>query len=167
MEKRLQFSYEAALLTALFALLALTLLATPGAPSSPEVIRITGQLFSTDGQLEDAVLVVELEGAHCLFAELDADGRFHMELPLNSKVRLHFIQPGHLPKEVEVDTRNALNTPKAERENRKVKFEVVLESEEQRPGRRYDGPVGTIRFVNGTGTMKVLHDLRVVADEAP
>ena len=164
MEKRLHLSCEAALLTALFALLALTLLA---APAGPDAIRITGQLHSTEGRLADAVLVVELEGAHCLQAELREDGRFQMDLPLDSKVRLHFIQPGHLPKEVEVDTRNALNTPKALRENRKVKFEVVLESEEQRPGRRYDGPVGAIRFVNGTGTMKVLHDLRVVADEAP
>jgi hypothetical protein len=164
MEKRFHFSCEAALLTALFALLALSLLAAPASPGS---IRIAGQLYITDGHLSDAVLVVELEGEHCLAAELDATGRFTMDLPLNSKVRLHFIQPGHLPKEVLVDTRNALNTPKAQRENRKVKFEVVLEAEEQRPGLKYDGPVGAIRFVNGTGTMKVLHDLRVVMDEAP
>jgi hypothetical protein len=85
-------------------------------------------------------------------------------VPVNAKARLVFLKPGHLPKEVEVDTRNALNTSKAERMNRKVVFDVVLESEEQRPGRRYDGPVGSITFVNGTGTMKVRHDLRVVAD---
>ncbi|MEZ4757959.1 MAG: hypothetical protein R2817_14120 [Flavobacteriales bacterium] len=164
MEKRLHLSCEAALLTALFALFALSLLA---APASPDAIRIAGQLYITDGHLNDAVLVVELEDAHCLYAELRDDGRFHMDLPVNSRVRLHFMQPGHLPKEVVVDTRNALNTPKALRENRKVKFEVVLESEEQRPGLRYEGPVGAIRFVNGTGTMKVMHDLRVVADVAP
>jgi hypothetical protein len=167
MEKRLHFSCEAALLTALFALLALSLFAAPVAPARPDAIRVAGQLYITEGHLADAVLVVELEGEHCLAAQLDAHGRFTMDLPMNSRVRLHFIQPGHLPKEVLVDTRNALNTPKALRENRKVKFEVVLESEEQRPGLKYDGPVGAIRFVNGTGTMKVLHDLRVVVDEAP
>jgi hypothetical protein len=39
MEKRLHFSCEAALLTALFALVALSLIA---APAGPEAIRISG-----------------------------------------------------------------------------------------------------------------------------
>ncbi len=162
MEKRFHFSCEAALLTALFALVALSLSADP---SGPEVVRVMGRLHNTDGRLDDAVLVVELGGEHCLSAELDAYGRFTMDLPVNSRVLLQFLQSGHLPKEVVVDTHNAMNTPKARRENRKVKFEVVLEEERVRPGHRYERPVGSIHFVNGTGTMKVIHDLRVVADD--
>jgi len=162
MEKRLHFSCEAALLTAILALVALSLTA---APAGPEAISISGQLHSTDGRVRDAVLVVELDGAHCLQAELREDGRFHMDLPLDSKVRLHFIQPGHLPKEV--DTHNALLTPMAGRANRRIAFEVVLESDAERPGHHYHGPVGAIRFVNGTGTMKVIQDVRVVHAPGP
>jgi hypothetical protein len=160
MEKRIPISFEAALLTALLALLALSLLAAPDPAAGNEVIHLSGRVHSADGRLEDAVLVVELDGKYCRYTELLDNGRFHMALPLDSKVRLHFLKPGHLPKVVDVDTRNALNTPKAERTNRNVDFEVVLETEAQRPGLRYDGPVGTIRFVNGTGTMKVQHDVR-------
>ncbi len=61
MEKRFHFSCEAALLTALFALVALSLSADP---SGPEVVRVMGRLHNTDGRLDDAVLVVELGGAY-------------------------------------------------------------------------------------------------------
>jgi hypothetical protein len=64
---------------------------------------------------------------------------------------------------VVVDTHNAMNTTKAQQVNRKVKFDVVLEPIEKRAGRKYQGPVGSLTFVNGTGTMKVKHDMRVVA----
>ena len=164
MEKRVSLSCEAALLTALCALIGLSLFGTPATPVVRDEVLITGWLHVSDDHVNDAILVVELEGEHCLYTKLEFNGRFAFTVPVNAKARLVFLKPGHLPKEVEVDTRNALNTPKAERMNRKVEFDVVLESEEQRPGRRYEGPVGSITFVNGTGTMKVRHDLRVVAD---
>ncbi len=164
MEKRVSLSCEAALLTALCALIGLSLFGTPAPAVVRDEVLITGWLHVSDDHVNDAILVVELEGEHCLYTKLEFNGRFAFTVPVNAKARLVFLKPGHLPKEVEVDTRNALNTPKAERMNRKVEFDVVLESEEQRPGRRYDGPVGSITFVNGTGTMKVRHDLQVVAD---
>ena len=163
MEKRLSLSCEAALLTALFALIGLSLFAGPSPVIVRDEVRITGWLHSKDGRMDNAVLVVELEGESCLYTELAFNGRFAFTVPLNAKARLIFLKPGHLAKEVDVDTRNALNTPQAERLNRKVEFDVVLENEEQRPGRRYEGPVGSITFLNGTGNMKVKHDLRVVA----
>jgi len=165
MEKRITLSCEAALLTALCALIGLSLFGTPAPAVVRDEVLITGWLHVSDDHMNDAVLVVELEGEHCLYAELEFNGRFAFTIPINAKARLVFLKPGHLPKEVVVDTRNALNTPKAERMNRKVVFDVVLESEEQRPGRRYDGPVGAITFVNGSGTMKVRHDMRMVAAE--
>ncbi len=165
MEKRIDISLEAALLLALFGLFGLSLFASPTALASRDEILISGRLISDDRHMDDAVLVVELEGEHCLFAELFDNGQFFFRLPVGAKATLVFMKPGHLPKEVTVDTRNALNTAKAVKENRNVKFEVVLEPESKRPGRKYEGPVGSIQFVNGTGTMKVRHDLRVVADD--
>lgn len=163
MEKRLNLTFEAALLLALFALLGLSLVASPVPPRNE--VLISGWLLADEDRMDDAVLVVELEGRDCLFAELFDNGQFFFRLPVGTKATLLFIKPGHLPKEVVVDTHNAMITPKAQRENRKVRFEVVLEEESMRPGRRYEGPVGSIHFVRGTGTMKVKHDLRVVADD--
>ncbi len=165
MEKRIDISFEAALLLALFGLFGLSLFASPTAMAAKDEILITGWLLAEDRHMDDAVLVVELEGDRCLFAEIYENGQFFFRLPVGAKATLVFMKPGHLAKEVTVDTRNALNTPKAVKENRKVKFEVVLESVCKRPGRKYEGPVGSIQFVNGTGTMKVRHDLRVVADD--
>ena len=165
MEKRIDISFEAALLLALFGLFGLSLFASPSPVAGRNEIMISGWLLAEDRHMDDAVLVVELEGEHCLFAELFDNGQFFFRLPVGAKATLVFMKPGHLPKEVTVDTRNALNTPKAVKENRKVKFEVVLEPLCKRPGRKYEGPVGSIQFVNGTGTMKVRHDLRVVADD--
>lgn len=163
MEKRIHLSFEAALLLALFALLGLSLVAAATPPRNE--VLISGWLLADGTRMDDAVLVVELEGRDCLFAELFDNGQFFFRLPVVAKATLLFIKPGHLPKEVVVDTHNAMITPKAQRENRKMKFDVVLEEENKHPGRRYDGPVGSIHFVRGTGTMKVKHDLRVVADD--
>jgi hypothetical protein len=162
-KKRLNITFATALLIAIFALLGLSLLANPALPVTGDQVRIVGWLHADGLRQDDAILVVELNGEHCLAAELHDNGQFFFTLPVGAKAKLTFAKPGHLPKEVEVDTRNARNTPKAERMNRKLEFEVILESEEQRPGLHYDGPVGAITFVNGTGTMKVRHDPRVQA----
>jgi len=49
------------------------------------------------------------------------------------------------------------------RANRTVEFDVVLEPESKRPGRAYDGPVGSLAFNRGTGSTKVRHTVNVVA----
>ena len=163
MKKRFNITFATALLIAMFALFALSLAASPVPPVSGDRVRISGWLHADNIRQDDAILVVEMNGEHCLAAELHDNGQFFLTLPVGAQSRLIFTKPGHLPKEVEVNTRNAMNTSKAERMNRKVEFNVVLETEEQRPGLQYDGPVGAITFVNGTGTMKVRHDQRVVA----
>ena len=162
MNKRNDKKLEATALAALLALSALTLFGAP-AMTPPDEVLLTGWLHVDDRTVNDLVLVVELDGDRCLFAEVHASGRFEVLVPVGCKALLSFIKPGHLTKEVVVDTRNAMNTTKAQQTNRKVKFDVVLEPIEKRLGRKYQGPVGSLIFVNGTGTMKVKHDLRVVA----
>ena len=100
----------------------------------------------------------------CLYAGVESPGRFTVVLPVGHQVTLSFSKPGHLPKEVVIDTRYSMMTEKAQRANRKVKFDVVMEPLEKRPGRKYDGPVGSLSFFRGTGTMKVKHNLRVVTE---
>ena len=158
MHKRAHITLEAALLTALLALLGLSLLANP--TYDAEQVVITGWLHVEDSRVDDVLLVVEVDGVLCQPALVQGNGRFVIGLPAGSKATLQFSKPGHLPKEVLVDTRNALNTPQARRANRRVKFDVVLEPERARPGHAYAGPVGSIGFVNGTGTMRVRHHKR-------
>jgi hypothetical protein len=161
MEKRTNNTYLAALLTALFALLGL--LAFAGAPPvNAQQVTISGKLFADHGDLTDALLVVELEEEQCLRSVLLHNGRFEFKVPLGAKARLIFLKSGHLTKEVLVDTRNALNTSRARKLNKNVKFDVVLESTEERKHQAYYGPVGYIHFVNGTGLMRVRHDERLV-----
>ncbi len=159
---------EAVALAALLAIAGLSLFAAPFLPpavAATEEVLFTGWLHVDDHNVSDLVLSVTVDGDRCLYAEVDGAGRFSVWVPIGSQALLSFEKPGHLIKEVTVDTRNSMNTRTAQRANRKVKFDVVLEPIEQRPGRKYEGPVGSLSFVNGSGTMKVTHDLRVVADQ--
>jgi len=135
---------------------------TMAAQAESDLVTIQGHLRADDLPLADAVVVVEVKTDDvCMRSELGVDGRFKFVVPVGAKARLLFIKPGYLTKEVEVDTQNAMNTDEARKMNRKVKFDVVLEEELQHIGEAYLGPVGQIRFVNGTGLMRVTHDGRL------
>ncbi|MBK6342800.1 MAG: hypothetical protein IPF41_09475 [Flavobacteriales bacterium] len=129
---------------------------------NPEEVVFTGWLRVEDRNVNDLVLVVET-AEHCLYAEVLPSGRFIVTVPVGSQAKVAFIKPGHITKEIELDTRHSMSNRKAARANRNVKFDVVLEAESKRPGRNYDGPVGTLGFHKGTGTTKVRHTLNVVA----
>jgi len=131
------------------------------AQGADNMVTITGQLHADDLSLSDAVVVVELGDDACLRSELSANGRFEFNVPVGAKARLIFMKPGFLTKEVEVDTKNALNNDQARKLNKKVKFDVVLEEELQHMDEVYMGPVGYIHFVNGSGLMRVRHDERM------
>ena len=108
-------------------------------------------------------MVVELEEEQCLRSVLLRNGRFEFQVPAGSHARLVFLKSGNLTKEVLVDTKNALVSSQANKINKTVKFDVVLESTEERKHLVHLGPVGYIHFVNGTGLMRVRHDERVMA----
>ncbi len=151
----------------LTALLSALLLAAPFGARALDHVMITGWLTSGEAGQEDAVLSVELEGETCLYTLLEADGRFAFSLPVNARAELVFGKPGHLEKRVAVDTHNASGNARARRMNKDVRFEVVLEREEEHPGMAYRGPVGSIIFLNGTGLMKVRFTRRLMAAAHP
>lgn len=130
----------------------------------PEDVVFTGWLRVEDHNVEDLVIMVEVAES-CLYAEVLPTGRFTVAVPVGERALLAFIKPGHITKEVELDTRYSMANNKAARGNRTVKFDVVLEPEAKRPGRKYDGPVGSLGFHKGTGSTKVRHNLSVVADD--
>ena len=161
MEKQLDITCKAALLAAIMALAGLSLFAA-ATPSRDEV-TITGRLHADTSDLEDAILVVELEQELCLRSVLLRNGRFEFKVPVGAHARLVFLKPGYLTKEVLVDTKNALVSAQANKINKTVKFDVVLESTEERKHQAYIGAVCYIDIVNGTGLMRVRHDERMVA----
>jgi hypothetical protein len=119
--------------------------------------------MQADGMdLRDAVLVVELENNECLESSLQANGKFQFTIPANVKARLMFLKPGFLPKEVYLDTKNAMNNDDACQRNKKVEFDVKLEEALQHLNEQHAGPVGYITFVNGTGIMRIRHDERMI-----
>ena len=131
------------------------LLAAPFAARALDHVVITGWLSAAEADQADAVLSVELEGETCVYALLEPDGRFSFSLPVDARAELFFVKPGHVGKRIAVDTRHADESAKARRENKDVRFEVVLEREDPRTCAHVAGPVGSISFLRGTGLMKV------------
>ncbi len=160
MEKNNSLTLQAALLTALLALFSLVVFAAPQGDCSE--VTITGYMQADGMDLRDAVLVVELENNECLESSLQANGKFQFTIPANIKARLMFLKPGFLPKEVYLDTKNAMNNDDACQRNKKVEFDVKLEEALQHLNEQHAGPVGYITFVNGTGIMRIRHDERMI-----
>ncbi len=151
---------ETALLTALAALLSLSLFAAPPGSKRMQEMLVTGWLIVDDGTVADVDLVVEIDGERCHIARVLGSGRFDVALPVGGKAVLRFHKPGHLTKEVVVDTRNLDGPGNFHHLPRKVRFGVVLEPhpEQLQHTTSYEGPVGSIDFLRGTGLMKVVHN---------
>lgn len=131
-----------------------------------ELIEITGRILLDGETAADAVLIIEVNDLDCIPFDLEADGRFTLSLPVNSKANIRFEKPGYLSKEVTVDTRHALLTKDAVKENKLVRFDVQMQPEPDAL-RMYAGPVGTISFVKGSGLMKVRYDRTLINTPAP
>lgn len=157
MEKQLAPTLETALLTAMAALLSLSLFAAPPGPKRVQDMLVTGWLIVDDGTVADVDLVVEIDGDRCHVARVLSNGRFDVALPVGARAVLRFHKPGHHTKEVVVDTRNLDGTGTLAYQPRKVRFGVVMEPRTDPAIQAYTSPVGSIHFMPGTGLMKVAH----------
>lgn len=122
------------------------------APSDGEIV-LTGWIHVEDHTWQDATVAVEVNGS-TRTARVSETGRFTLSLPAEADVVLRFEKPGHLAKEVVVDTRHAGQGP-AGRRKRHVKFAVVLELERHMAGFTYHSPVGSIGFDKEGGCLAV------------
>ncbi|MBK7268041.1 MAG: hypothetical protein IPI07_00480 [Flavobacteriales bacterium] len=135
----------------------------PTAAASEEAVVITGWLQVEGLTMKDVIVEVEVNGTTRI-APVSETGRFTVELPANAEVLLRFEKPGHLSKEVTVDTRYAGNG-KGGQKKRHVKFGVIMELERWMGGLTYAGPVGSIGFDQGGGCLAVEHDRTMVPAE--
>ncbi len=125
-------------------------------------VLISGRVVSPYKEMKDVLVLAELPDGSIHGSPSGENGRFTVSLPLEAEVRLRFRKAGHVEKVVTVDTRNAVDGRRARRLSRGVKFDVELVPEERLSGFTYDGPVGTISFVRGSGLMKVTYHEQLI-----
>ena len=137
-------------------------LSASGPPASPldEAVVITGWLQTQDLTMVGAVVSIEVNGEY-QSTTVPESGRFELTLPANVEATLRFEKPGHLPKEVVVDTHH-VNDGGFDGRTRHVKFAVILELERRMGGLTYPGPVGSLGFDKDGGCLAVAHDRTLV-----
>ena len=130
----------------------------PGAPPLKEAVVLTGWLHVEDHTMADVVLEVVVNGT-IRTATVSESGRFSVTLPADVEATLRFEKPGHLSKEVVVDTRH---DGTFDQRTRKLKFAVVMQLERHMGNWTYNGPVGAIAFEQGGGCLAVQYDNALV-----
>lgn len=132
----------------------------PSAPPSEEAVVLTGWLHVESHTMADVLLEVEVNGT-VRTASVSENGRFSVSLPAGVEATLRFEKPGHLSKEVLVDTRYS-NDGNFEQRTRRLKFAVVMQLERHMGNWAYSGPVGAIAFEQGGGCLAVQYDHALV-----
>ena len=132
----------------------------PGAPPALNDVTLTGWVHVGDYDFDDATVQVEVNG-EVQTAHLSKTGRFDISLPSGTEAVLRFEHPGHLTKELLVDTRHARDGYLG-RDTRHVKFAVILEQERYMGGQVYAGPVGNLGFDKNGGCLTVQHTNKLV-----
>ncbi len=134
--------------------------AAPRPESSMDAVTLTAWLLVDDGQIGDVQVEVEVNGT-VVQGRPEDNGRVELMLPSDVVAKVRFIKPGHLTKEVLVDTHH-VNDGDFHGKQRQLKFAVTLQALKELGGQTYPGPVGTISFDDGGGCLAVLHDKRLV-----
>lgn len=161
MQKRNNLQLKTGLCAAVLMLLSGSLHAsTPPASPLDEAVVLTGWLQTQDLTMAGVVVSIEVNG-ETQTTTVPESGRFDVSLPADVEATLRFEKPGHLPKEVVVDTHH-VNDGGFDGRTRHVKFAVILELERRMGGLTYPGPVGSVGFDEGGGCMAVAHDRTLV-----
>ncbi len=124
--------------------------------TSTATVQLTGWLHVDDLEMRDVDLVVSVNGAQSR-VRVNNSGRFEVNLPGESAVTLRFEKPGHVAKEITVDTRNLQDGGFDGQRKRQVKMAVIMEQERYMGGLTFAGPVGRIGFEQGGGCVAVEH----------
>lgn len=132
----------------------------PAGRASDATVELTGWLHVEDLTMKDVVLEVEVNGT-VRTAHVTESGKFNIDLPADAAATLRFEKPGHVTKEVTVDTRNVEDGSFSGQKKRHVKFAVIMELERFMAGLTYAGPVGKIGFEQGGGCVAVAHTRQV------
>ena len=158
MELREHLLPSAALVALLFATTTPTLAIE--LPAAAESVVLTGWLHVDDLSFDLTTVEADVNGA-LLYASGSRTGRFTLNLPINANAVLRFEHPGHLPKQVLVDTHFA-SDGEVGQHTRHISFAVVLEPQRHMAGLDYSGPVGSIAFDKGGGCAAITKERKLV-----
>jgi hypothetical protein len=131
----------------------------PAGPSTEDAVVLTGWLHVEEHTMADVVLEVTVNGT-MRTVTVSESGRFTVALPADAEATLRFEKPGHLSKELVVDTRHAQDG-NFDRRTRRLKFAVIMHQQRHMGKWIYSGPVGAIRFEDG-GCPAVANDRSLV-----
>ena len=133
-------------------------------PPSPlameQAVELTGWLHVEDFDFNDATVLLVLDG-EVRSVPISKTGRIEISLPVGTEAVLRFEHPGHLTKEVTVDTHHARDGHLG-RDVRHVRFAVILEETRLMAGMDYAGPVGNMEFDENGGCLAVQHTRTLV-----
>lgn len=136
-------------------------LAPPTGNGNAAMVTLTGWLHVDDAFLDDVTIEVDIHGT-VRTASLSSTGRFEIDLPAETSATLRFEKPGHVTKEVRVDTHHVADGDFGGQRKRQVKLAVIMEQERFMAGLTYAGPVGNLGFDAGGGCVAVEHTRAVV-----
>ncbi len=132
----------------------------PPASAFEEAVELTGWLHVEDFDFDDATVLLEVNG-QISSVPISKTGRIDISLPVGTDALLRFEHPGHLTKEVLVDTHHARDGYVG-RDVRHVRFAVILEETRLMAGMDYAGPVGNVGFDKDGGCLAIEHTRKLV-----
>jgi len=126
---------------------------------APGAVDLTGWLHVEAYDFEGTTVLVTINGERRI-VPVSRSGRIDIVLPAETEAVLRFEHPGHLSKEVLVDTRHArIGIPAGARH---VSFAVILEESRLMGGQVYAGPVANFGFDKEGGCVDVKHTRSMV-----
>ena len=145
------------------ALIGFVLITSTAFAGQGTVVNFHGRVHLADPTVGTGSLVLTIEGQNPEMVPVAANGAFRVFVPDGRKAALSFSCPGHLTKTVLVETTNASRSTKGLGKDRKVEFDVMLSKSASDRGPGDEHLVGLIRFLNGSGLLKVIYDPAPVA----
>lgn len=121
---------------------------------------MTGWLHVVDYSFALTTVEAQVNGT-VQYASVSRTGKFSLTLPADAEALLRFEHPGHLPKQILVDTHFA-GDGEVGQQTRHVSIAVVLEPERHMAGLDYAGPVGKIAFDQGGGCTAITRERTMV-----
>lgn len=145
------------------ALMGLLFTATTAFAGNMKVVTFHGRLHVADPAMGAGTVILTIEGQEPEAVQVGANGHFRVFVPEGRLAALAFSYPGHLTKTVLVRTDNAFCASHARGRDRKVEFDVMLSATAPERAAVEEHLVGLLRFLKGSGLLKVEYDPAPVA----
>ncbi|MBV6406109.1 MAG: hypothetical protein IT228_07880 [Flavobacteriales bacterium] len=113
-------------------------------------VTFTGAVHMPDQELH-AVRMTVSDGSETMDVMLGRHGSYSFHIPVNERVVLTLESPGHITKEVEIDTHGVPEANGLFARNVRVAFDLELERQPDDVLLCYAGPVGRISFQGSEG----------------